>query len=476
MDDVSFSVEAGQIVGLIGPNGAGKTTTIDALCGFHEYEGSVVLGAQDVTGLAPHRRAALGLARTFQLAGVSDDLTVEENVQVGQHRAESHDPAVLTRILEELGLVDMRDLQVSMLSQGQRQLVSVARALAGGPRLLLLDEPAAGLDSTESLWLAERLREVRDTGVTILLVDHDMSLVLNLCDTIDRPRFRCADRDRDPRGDPEEPTGVHGVSRRHPPASGDDVSDTVVSPQAQGESAPDDAPVLECKGLDVGYGKLTVARDITFTLHQGKVLTVLGPNGAGKTTLLMTLAGFLPPRAGTITLNGQHVKGSSPRRMNQAGMILIPDFRALFTELTPIQNLKLAAPRGMDLDPVLELFPALVRRQKLRTGDLSGGEQQMLAIARALVQAPKLLLIDEMSMGLAPVAVESLMPVIRQVADEHGASVIMVEQHVQLALEIADEAMVMVHGSIVLSGPAEQYRNDTSAVESAYMGRPVSPA
>ncbi len=185
VNDVSFSVEAGQIVGLIGPNGAGKTTTIDALCGFHPYEGSVVLGAQDVAGYAPHRRAALGLARTFQLAGVSDDLTVEENVQVGQHRAQSHDPTALTGILEELGLVEMRDLQVSMLSQGQRQLVSVARALAGEPRLLLLDEPAAGLDSTESLWLAERLREVRDTGVTILLVDHDMSLVLNLCDTID---------------------------------------------------------------------------------------------------------------------------------------------------------------------------------------------------------------------------------------------------------------------------------------------------
>ncbi len=254
------------------------------------------------------------------------------------------------------------------------------------------------------------------------------------------------------------------------------MSDTVVNPQAQGESVPDDAPVLECKGLDVGYGKLTVARDITFTLRQGKVLTVLGPNGAGKTTLLMTLAGFLPPRAGTITLKGAPVKGSSPRRMNQAGMILIPDFRALFTELTPIQNLKLAAPRGADLGPVLELFPALARREKLRTGDLSGGEQQMLAIARALVQSPKLLLIDEMSMGLAPVAVESLMPVIRQVADQQGAAVIMVEQHVQLALEIADEAMVLVHGSIVLSGPAEQYRNDTSAVESAYMSGSIGTA
>jgi branched-chain amino acid transport system ATP-binding protein len=254
------------------------------------------------------------------------------------------------------------------------------------------------------------------------------------------------------------------------------MSDTVVSPQAQGASTPDGVPVLECRGLDVGYGKLTVARDITFTLHPGKVLTVLGPNGAGKTTLLMTLAGFLPSRAGTITLKGVPVKGSSPRRMNQAGMILIPDFRALFTELTPIQNLKLAAPRGADLDPVLELFPALGRREKLRTGDLSGGEQQMLAIARALVQSPKLLLIDEMSMGLAPVAVESLMPVIRQVADQQGASVIMVEQHVQLALEVADEAMVLVHGSIVLSGPAEEYRNDTSAVERAYMSGSVSPA
>jgi ABC-type branched-subunit amino acid transport system ATPase component/branched-subunit amino acid ABC-type transport system permease component len=184
VDNVSFSVQQGQIVGLIGPNGAGKTTTIDALCGFHDYEGSVVFSGRDVGGSAPHRRAALGLSRTFQLAGVSDDLTVEENVQVGQQGAAGRDPEMLTRILHELGLSDMRDLQVSMLSQGQRQLVSVARALAGEPRLLLLDEPAAGLDSTESLWLAERLRGVRDTGVTILLVDHDMSLVLNLCDTI----------------------------------------------------------------------------------------------------------------------------------------------------------------------------------------------------------------------------------------------------------------------------------------------------
>lgn len=248
---------------------------------------------------------------------------------------------------------------------------------------------------------------------------------------------------------------------------------TVAAPAPDGVPAPaPTGPLLLCESLDVGYGKLTVGRDISFALEPRQVLTILGPNGAGKTTLLMTLAGFLSPRAGRISFDGQPVRGSSARRMNRAGLVLVPDFRALFKDLTPIQNLKLAA-RGASLDPVLELFPALRRREKLRAADLSGGEQQMLAIARALVQEPKLLLIDEMSMGLAPVAVESLIPVIRRVADERGASVIMVEQHVQLALDVADEAMVMVHGNIVLSGSAAQFRNDTSAIESAYMSGAV---
>jgi branched-chain amino acid transport system ATP-binding protein len=240
------------------------------------------------------------------------------------------------------------------------------------------------------------------------------------------------------------------------------MSDAMITASPAEGAPPAPNTVLECNDLDVGYGKLTVARDISFTLRANTVLAVLGPNGAGKTTLMMTLAGFLPPRKAP-------VRGSSPRRMNQAGVVLVPDFRALFKDLTPLQNLRLAAPRGYDIDQVLELFPALQRRGKLRAADLSGGEQQMLAIARALVQTPRLLLIDEMSMGLAPVAVESLMPVIRRVADERGASVIMVEQHIHLALEVADEAMVMVHGKVVLSGPSSDYRQDTSAVEAAYL-------
>ena len=235
-----------------------------------------------------------------------------------------------------------------------------------------------------------------------------------------------------------------------------------------------DAPVLECKGLDVGYGKLTVARDITFTLEPKKVLTVLGPERRRQDDAADD-AGRLPaPAAGTITLNGDRSRASSPRRMNQAGMVLVPDFRALFTELTPIQNLKLAAAAVPTSTPSWSCSPRCSGARSCGSADLSGGEQQMLAIARALVQSPKLLLIDEMSMGLAPVAVESLMPVIRRVADEHGASVIMVEQHMQLALEVADEAMVLVHGSIVLSGSAETFRADTTQVESAYMSGSIT--
>jgi sulfate-transporting ATPase len=184
VDDLSFTVPEGGITGLIGPNGAGKTTTMDAICGFADCGGTIELSGRPLHGLLPHRRAALGLGRTFQGTGLYEDLTVEENVVVGQQVARDRGPGQVTAILSALGVAALGGRRVSELSQGQRQLVSVAKALAGQPRLLLLDEPAAGLDSSESLWLAERLRGVRDTGVTILLIDHDMSLVLGLCDEI----------------------------------------------------------------------------------------------------------------------------------------------------------------------------------------------------------------------------------------------------------------------------------------------------
>jgi ABC-type branched-subunit amino acid transport system ATPase component/branched-subunit amino acid ABC-type transport system permease component len=182
VDDVSFDVAEGSICGLIGPNGAGKTSLIDAISGFARYRGTVSLGGRSLDGLQPHRRTRAGLGRTFQGMELWEDLTVEENVGVA---AKGHvNTSGIDDTLRLLGLDVLRGRPVAELSQGQRQLVSIARALLGSPKLLLLDEPAAGLDSTESLWLGDRLRAVRERGVTILLVDHDMGLVLGLCDDI----------------------------------------------------------------------------------------------------------------------------------------------------------------------------------------------------------------------------------------------------------------------------------------------------
>jgi branched-chain amino acid transport system ATP-binding protein len=230
--------------------------------------------------------------------------------------------------------------------------------------------------------------------------------------------------------------------------------------------------VLTCSGVDAGYvpGR-PVLRDVNITLGAGHVLALLGPNGAGKTTLMLTLAGLQAPLAGTIGLGGVAVRPGSPRAAVKAGLVLVPDDRSLFKGLTVTENLKLAARRGpTTIDTIFEYFPELKRRVKVTAGNLSGGEQQMLAIGRALMQDPKVLLVDELSMGLAPVIVEKLLPVIRKVADDTGAACVLVEQHVMLALEIADTAMVLTHGDVALQGEAKALTADESLIERAYLG------
>jgi branched-chain amino acid transport system ATP-binding protein len=232
--------------------------------------------------------------------------------------------------------------------------------------------------------------------------------------------------------------------------------------------------VLTCSGLDAGYVKgRPVLRNVDLTVDAGTVLALLGPNGAGKTTLLMTIAGLQPPLGGHIELGGAAMRPGSARAAVKAGLVLVPDDRSLFKDLTVTENLRLASRRGgaTTTDKIFGYFPELKRRAKLTAGNLSGGEQQMLAIGRALMQDPKVLLIDELSMGLAPVIVESLLPVIRQVVDETGAACVMVEQHVMLALEIADTAVVLAHGDIALRGDAKDLAADEARIERAYLGR-----
>ncbi|WP_067662762.1 ABC transporter ATP-binding protein [Nocardia miyunensis] len=236
--------------------------------------------------------------------------------------------------------------------------------------------------------------------------------------------------------------------------------------------------VLGCTEVDAGYAKgRPCVRGFDLSLADGEVLCLLGPNGAGKTTLLMTLAGLLPGLGGTVTIAGTSVKPGQARAASRAGLVLVPDDRSLFTGLTVEQNLELAGKRsGPAVTDIVDYFPRLGERLGVTAGMLSGGEQQMLAIGRALMQKPKVLLIDELSMGLAPVIVESLLPVIRRVADDNGTAVILVEQHVRLALEIADTAIVLAHGRDVLRGSATELAADPEQIERAYLGTVEAPA
>ncbi len=230
-------------------------------------------------------------------------------------------------------------------------------------------------------------------------------------------------------------------------------------------------PRLECARLSGGYGTTTAFRDLDLTVEDGTIKALLGPNGAGKTTLLLTLAGFLPPKSGTVAIDGTPLKTGRPARANKAGMVLVPDNRNLFTTLSVEDNLRAACHRGGPSPrDMLTVFPSLEARWKLRAGALSGGEQQMLAMARALAQEPRVLLIDEMSMGLAPLIVESLFETVRGIARDHGCSVLLVEQHVHLALSVADSAAVLNRGSIVLRGAASELLADEARLEAAYLG------
>jgi branched-chain amino acid transport system ATP-binding protein len=230
-------------------------------------------------------------------------------------------------------------------------------------------------------------------------------------------------------------------------------------------------PLLYCEALEAGYGRVRVVQPFNLAADGGSVIAVLGPNGAGKTTLLSTMAGLLPRQGGTVRVAGVTLRSGRPTLASKAGLVLVPDDRALFTTLSVNENLKAAAGRRKGgIDNAMALFPALKPRFHVPAGQLSGGEQQMLAVARALVQNPKVLLIDEMSMGLAPVIVEGLLPLVRRVADQTGAVVVLVEQHVHLALEVADQALVLVHGEVVLASTAAELRENSALLEAAYLG------
>jgi branched-chain amino acid transport system ATP-binding protein len=229
--------------------------------------------------------------------------------------------------------------------------------------------------------------------------------------------------------------------------------------------------LLEAEHLHAGYQGVAVVRDLSLTVHAGEVVALLGPNGAGKTTTLLTASALIPIVGGDLRVFGRSVRKRRSYDLAREGLGHVTEDRSLFFELTVRENLRLGTHgKRDDLEWVLQYFPRLADLMGRPAGLLSGGEQQMLALARAVASHPKLLLLDEMSLGLAPVIVERLLPTVRDVAVATGSGVLLVEQHVELALEVADRAYVLAHGDLVLEDTAEALRGNHELLVASYMG------
>ncbi|MGE5508364.1 MAG: ATP-binding cassette domain-containing protein [Chitinophagales bacterium] len=479
LSQVSFEVRPGEVFGIIGPNGAGKTTLFNVISGLYRpTAGRVLLDGEVISGLSPDHVCRKGIARTFQNIRLFPEMTVEENVLVGHHRrlgvgllstvlglpawrrmeasARHHVAEVLSFL--GYGMLEKRYQPVTSLNYADRRRVELARAVIANPKLLLLDEPAAGMTTEELGELVEQIRELNQAGYTILLIEHHLEVITGTCH-----RVMVLDHGQElALGTPEEVARDEAVVEAY-------LGTGVEFKRSASERAqrhrrrpgePAQAPLLELSGVSAAYGPVDVLHDVDLRVGEGELVCLLGSNAAGKTTTLKALLGSLPLSSGEIRFAGRRIDALPTSEIVRAGIAVVPEGRRIFTRLTVRENLELGAylnraALAQNLDRVYDLFPILRERAGQKAGMLSGGEQQMLAIGRALMTSPRLLCLDEPTMGLSPLMVETVLKVIREI-NAAGTSILLVEQNATAALGLADRAYLLRLGRVVASGTGEE--------------------
>jgi ABC-type branched-subunit amino acid transport system ATPase component len=370
------------------------------------------------------------------------------------------------------------------LPYGDQRRLEIARALALKPRLLILDEPAAGMNPSEKQGMRELIENLNKDGLTILLIDHDMRLVMGVCTRVAVLNFGRKIADSTPKDVSTDAgvikaylgTGGEREVSSAPGASGVDEAVEVVEAAATTKVAaePENA-ILEVRNLSVSYGAVSAVRGASLSVARGEVVALIGANGAGKSTILNTLSALIRPDSGTATFDGLDLTVAKPSAIVRHGLVQVPEGREILARQTVLENLELAtwarndrAAAAKDIEAAMKRFPILGERRALSAGTLSGGEQQMLAIARGLLAKPRLLLLDEPSLGLAPQMVDEVFAAIEEIHKE-GTTILLVEQNALRALAIADRAYVIETGQILLTGSGEDLLHNP-AVRRAYLG------